>query len=67
MKVLPGAEEGEKPTEEGNKRVAEVLVQQQQPESTRKPLTRARHRDMCEDWKVRFGQRDDYGFYLILV
>ena len=36
MKVLPGAEEGEKPTEEVNKRVAEVLEQQQQPKSTRK-------------------------------
>ena len=49
MKVLPGAEEtgiGEKPTEEANKRVAEVLEQQQQPESTHKRkllFTRARH------------------------
>ena len=33
VKVLPGAEER---TEKANKRVAEVLEQQQQPESTRK-------------------------------
>ena len=48
MKILPGAEEtgiGEKSTKEANKRVAEVLKQQQQP-ATRKrklPFTRARH------------------------
>ena len=36
VKVLSGAEEGKKPTEEANKRVAEVLDQQQQPQSTRK-------------------------------
>ena len=36
VKVLPGSEEGKKPTEEANKHVAEVLEQQQQPESIRK-------------------------------
>ena len=33
---MPGAEEGKKPTEEANTRVAEVHEQQQRPESTRR-------------------------------
>ena len=46
VKALPGSEEGKKPTEEANKRMAEVLEQQKQPESTRKwkaIVTQVRH------------------------
>ena len=50
MKVLPGAEEtgvGEKPTEEANKRVAEVFEQQQQHESARKRKATAYSSEIC--------------------
>ena len=70
VKVLPGAKEtgiGEKLTEKANKHVAEVLKQQQQPGSTHKRKATVYEWDTCKDWKIRFGQRDNYGFHLILV
>ena len=69
VKVLPGVEETgiSKKLTEANKNVAEMLEQQQQPESTHKWKPTVYSSESCEDLKVRFCQRHDYGFYLIIL
>ena len=56
VKVLPGSEEGKKPTEEANKCVAEVHEQQQQPKSIRKRKATVYSSKTCKDWKVAMLQ-----------